>query len=109
MNIKQSYSSFKILLSKNRVVKRCVYVFLFFMAIALFAPFIANDKPLVCKYKGQWLFPAFSFKHQMQINDETINYNMGKDWKTLNTDFILFALIVNSKSSPVSILETIFG
>jgi peptide/nickel transport system permease protein len=91
MNIKQSYSSFKILLSKNRVVKRCVYVFLFFMAIALFAPFIANDKPLVCKYKGQWLFPAFSFKHQMQINDETINYNMGKDWKTLNTDFILFA------------------
>jgi len=91
MNINQSYSSFKIILSKNRVVKRCVYVFLFFMAIAIFAPFIANDKPLVCQYKGQWLFPAFSFKHQIQTNTETINYNMGKEWKTVETDFIIFA------------------
>lgn len=90
MNIKQSYSSFKILLFKNRVVKRCVYVFLFFMAIAIFAPFIANDKPLVCQYKGQWLFPVFSFKHQIQIKTETINYNMGMEWKTLETDFSIF-------------------
>lgn len=90
MNIKQSYSSFKRILSKNRVLKRCVYVFILFVFISILAPFIANDKPLVCKYKGLWLFPVFSFKHQSIVNNEIINYNMAKDWKTLETDFAIF-------------------
>jgi len=90
MNVKQSYSSFKNILSKNRVLKRCVYVFILFVFISILAPFIANDKPLVCKYKGQWLFPAFSLKHQAIVNNEIINYNMAKDWKTLGTDFSIF-------------------
>jgi peptide/nickel transport system permease protein len=99
MNVIQSYSSFKKILSKNRVLKRCVYVFTFFVFISILAPFIANDKPLVCKYKGQWLFPAFSFKHQMQINTETINYNMAKDWKTLEADFAIFPPCAYSPST----------
>lgn len=90
MNVKQSYSFFKNILSKNRVLKRCIYVFILFVLISIFAPFIANDKPLVCKYKGQWLFPAFSFKYQVVVNNEIINYNMTKDWKTLETDFAIF-------------------
>jgi peptide/nickel transport system permease protein len=90
MNVKQSYSSFKNILSKNRVLKRCVYVLMLFVFISILAPFIANDKPLVCKYKGQWLFPVFSFKHQAIINKEIINYNMAKDWKSLETDFAIF-------------------
>ena len=70
----------------------CLRVFLIFVCIALLAPFFANDKPLICKYKGQWLFPAFSFKNQYIISeDDIINYNMGNDWKTLNTDFSVFA------------------
>lgn len=90
MDVKQSYSSFKNILSKNRVLKRCVYVLMLFVFISIGAPFIANDKPLVCKYKGQWLFPAFSFKHQAIVNNEIINYNMAKDWKSLETDFAIF-------------------
>lgn len=67
-------------------------VFLVFVCVALLAPFLSNDKPLICKYKGQWLFPAFSFKNQHIISeDDIINYNMGNDWKTLNTDFSVFA------------------
>ncbi len=92
MNIKNTYLSYKKLLSKNRALKLCLRVFLIFVCIALLAPFLANDKPLICKYKGQWLFPAFSLKNQQIISeDDIINYNMGNDWKTLNTDFSVFA------------------
>ena len=92
MNFKETYHSYKTLLSKNRALKMCLRVFLIFVCIALLAPFFANDKPLICKYKGQWLFPAFSFKNQYIISeDDIINYNMGNDWKTLNTDFSVFA------------------
>lgn len=90
MNIKHIYTSLKDILSSNRVLKRCVLVFMFFVIISLLAPFIANDKPLVLKYKGQWMFPAFSFKHETIINNEIINYNMGKEWKTLENDFAIF-------------------
>jgi len=99
MNVKQSYLSFKNILSKNRVLKRCIYVFTLFVFISILAPFIANDKPLVCKYKEQWLFPAFSFKHQAIINNEIINYNMAKDWKTLETDFAIFPPCAYSPNS----------
>ena len=92
MNIKNTYHRYKTLLSKNRALKLCVRMFLVFVCVALLAPFLANDKPLVCKYKGQWLFPAFSLKNQQIISEnEIINYNMGNDWKTLNTDFSVFA------------------
>ena len=92
MNFKETYHSYKTLLSKNRALKLCVRVFLVFVCVALLAPFLSNDKPLICKYKGQWLFPAFSFKNQQIISDDDIiNYNMGNDWKTLNTDFTVFA------------------
>ena len=63
---------------------------MFFIIISILAPFIANDKPLVFKYKGQWMFPAFSFKHQVIIKNEIINYNMAKEWKTLEYDFAIF-------------------
>lgn len=92
MNIKNTYQSYKTLLSKNRVLKLCMRVFLVFVCIALLAPFLANDKPLVCKYKGIWMFPAFSFKNQQVISDnEVLNYNIGNKWKSLETDFSLFA------------------
>lgn len=92
MNIKNAYQSYKTLLSKNRVLKICVRVFLVFVCVALLAPILANDKPLVCNYKGNWLFPAFSFKNQLVISSgETINYNMGNEWKLLEADFSLFA------------------
>jgi len=86
----QTYIRMKTLLSENRVIRRCLKIFILFVMVALLAPFIANDKPLVCKYKGQWLFPAFSVKHQLTTGNEIINYHMGKEWKTLDTDFSIF-------------------
>lgn len=83
----------------NHVLKRCVYVFLFFVTVAIFAPFLANDKPLICKYKQHWLFPVFSTASKAVINGETINYNMGKEWKYLETDFVIFPICAYSPNS----------
>lgn len=92
MNIKQTYYTYKTVLSKNRALKICVRIFLIFVCVALLAPFLANDKPLVCNYEGNWLFPAFSFKNQILISEnEILNYNMGNEWKLLETDFKIFA------------------
>ncbi|MBL7936716.1 MAG: ABC transporter permease, partial [Bacteroidia bacterium] len=99
MNIKNTYISYQNMLSKNRALKQCVRIFLMLVFIAILAPFIANDKPLVFKYKGQWLFPAFSFKHKVIINNETINYNMGREWKFLNSDICIFPICAYSPNT----------
>jgi peptide/nickel transport system permease protein len=74
-------------------------IFLGYLVVALLASLLANDKPLVCKYKGKWLFPIFSFNHQTTLGKETINYNMAKDWKKLETEFIIFPPCAYSPNS----------
>ena len=69
-----------------------VYVF-----IALLAPILANEKPIILKYESTYFFPAFSSDPYFEIRDndgqkskqltELIN------WKTLPNDFILYAPI----------------
>lgn len=91
MTIKNTYLSFKKICSENRALRLAYKTFVLIILIALLAPFIANDKPLVCKYKNTWLFPAFSFKQQLTLpSHEILNYNMGKEWKKLETDFSIF-------------------
>ncbi len=34
-----------------------IFAVLFFMSV--FAPFIANDRPILASYKGEWLYPTF--------------------------------------------------
>jgi peptide/nickel transport system permease protein len=78
-------------LKKPSIEAECICVFGVCLC-SIASPIRANDKPLICKYKGQWLFPAFSFKNQQIISEnEIINYNMGNEWKTLITDFSVFA------------------
>jgi len=51
-------------LAKFQKNRRAYYSFLFILAtyiISLFAPFIANDTPLLIKYKGSFYFPMLSF------------------------------------------------
>jgi microcin C transport system permease protein len=35
------------------------WIFLVLFVLSLFAEFIANDRPIVAHYKGEWLFPVF--------------------------------------------------
>ena len=92
LKIKHTYASFKHLLKHNSVLRHSFRILFVFIGIVALAPFMANDKPLAIKYKGEWLFPAFSFKHQFPISEnETLNYHMGKEWKNLPADFAVFA------------------
>ena len=45
---------------KNKIALISLYLLLFLVIIALFAPYIANDRPLYCEYKGNTLYPASS-------------------------------------------------
>ncbi|HEY5225933.1 MAG TPA: ABC transporter permease, partial [Methylovirgula sp.] len=36
-----------------------LWIFLFFFILSLFAEFIANDRPILVVYKGEYLFPIF--------------------------------------------------
>ena len=35
-----------------------LWIFLILFVLSLFAEFIANDRPLIVRYKGEWLFPV---------------------------------------------------
>ncbi len=45
---------------KSRVNRLCLWYVLFLFALAVFAPFIANDKPYVIKMDGGFKFPLFA-------------------------------------------------
>ncbi|MBI3501530.1 MAG: ABC transporter permease [Bacteroidetes bacterium] len=61
--------------------------------MALFADFLANEKPLACKYKGEIYFPVFhSYFVDMRISQWQKNL-LNADWKNLDYDWKIFPLI----------------
>ena len=70
---------------KNRVAVYALYIVYFLFAIAIFADFLANDKPLVGSYKGTFYLPVF--KQYLvdlgigQWGPDLVN----ADWKELET------------------------
>lgn len=83
-------------LKRNRMAYFSYRVLLALVVIAIIAPFVATDLPLYCKYKGHYLFPAFSFSNTCKIGDiqtgqtEVIQYDIA-DWKHLKAEQIIFA------------------
>ncbi len=69
---------------------RFLYVLIF---IALFADFLANEKPLACKYKGEIYFPVFhSYFVDMGISQWQKDL-LNADWKNISYDWKIFPLI----------------
>lgn len=68
-----------------------------YILIALLAPVIANEKPLIIKYEGKIYFPAFSSDPYFAIKDSdgivTKERTESINWKNLPVDFILSAPI----------------
>lgn len=91
IKLRTTYHAIAGVWQQNRRLKRYLRVLVFLLFIAILAPLIANDRPLICHYQGSWLFPAFSWKNQSATARGSIRYNMGKDWKYLNAEFIVFA------------------
>ena len=55
---KYSWKQFK----RNKPALISLYVLSVFAFVALLAPYIANERPLYAKYKGQNFYPAFTVK-----------------------------------------------
>ena len=52
---KYAWNQFK----KNKIALVSLYLLFVLILIAVFAPYIANDRPLYCVYEGNTLYPAF--------------------------------------------------
>ena len=94
---------------KNKLAVAAFYVVLFLVAMALLADFIANDKPLYAKYKGESYFPVFK--------EYAVGLGLAKwepqflnvDWKSLEYETVVWPPIkfypsnvdlFNSSASP---------
>jgi peptide/nickel transport system permease protein len=75
---------------KKKTAVVSMYVVAFLALIAILSPFLANEKPLVCKYHGQLYFPV--------LKDLAVSAGIGQfptdfqnvDWHKLNYDFVIF-------------------
>lgn len=98
---KYSWRQFK----KNKPALISFYVLIALAAMALLAPIIANERPLYAKYKGESLFPAFSFKTNYHFADPTggdsINIQLDiADWKRMEFESVWWAPVPWSPESP---------
>jgi len=57
---KYAWNQFK----KNKIALVCLYLLFSLVLIALFAPYIANERPLYAEYKGYKMYPAFASDNQ---------------------------------------------
>jgi peptide/nickel transport system permease protein len=83
---------------KNKAAYASLWVLAVLAVIALFASVIANDQPLYAKYKGETLFPAFSFENKYEITDqngktELVQLDIAK-WKQMDLESVIWAPIV---------------
>jgi peptide/nickel transport system permease protein len=90
---------------KNKAAYVSFYVLIFLATIALFAPFIATEKPLYATYKGETIFPAFSFRNHYQISDPETGKNIQiqldiADWKRMKFESVWWAPIPWSADIP---------
>jgi peptide/nickel transport system permease protein len=65
---------------KNKLAVAAFYIVIFLVVIAVFADFLANNKPIYCKYNGESYFPIFK--------DYAVSMGIAK-WQPefLNVDF----------------------
>lgn len=76
--------------SKKKTAVVSLYIVIFLALIAVLAPFLANEKPLVCKYQGELYFPV--------LKEMAVDLGLGEfqpqfqniDWKKLEYDMVVF-------------------
>ena len=85
-------SIYKAKFLKNRNAKISLYIVTFLIFIAIFSPFIANNKPFIMKYNEKIYFPIFEdiFPFNLVFKYEDIR---GKNIKNLDTDFAIYPII----------------
>jgi peptide/nickel transport system permease protein len=93
-NKEQSYwSNVKRQFKKNKRAVFAVYVVLFLATIAVFADFLANEKPIVCKYQGKVSAPVLKGYAVNMGFTEWPKHFQNADWKSIEYDFAVWPLI----------------
>ncbi len=54
----------------NRRAYWSLIIFMFFFVLSLFAEFLANDKPILVKYRGDYFTPIFNFYPETQFGGD---------------------------------------
>jgi len=98
---KYAWAQFK----KNKIALVSLYLLFALIFIALFAPYISNDRPLYAKYEGKTLYPAFASETRTDsiynANGDfvqVLQYDI-TDWKELNLTSVVWAPIPYSAGS----------
>src|SRR3990172_3915802 len=75
---------------KNKLAVFSLRFIYFLIFIALFADFIANEKPIMCKYKGSTYFPVFrSYAVDMGMANWQLEFQ-NVEWSELDYDWVVF-------------------
>lgn len=90
---------------KNKPAYFSFWILIVLASIAILAPYIANERPLYAKYKGQTFFPAFSFETNYRFADpqsgDSINIQLDiADWKRMEFESVWWAPIPWSPGKP---------
>lgn len=84
---------------KNKRALFAAYIVCFLAIIAVFADFLASDKPIVMKYENGWYAPVFKqYAVDLGIGKWSSNL-LNPDWKNIETDFAVWPLIPYAPSN----------
>lgn len=84
---------------KNRMANLSLYFIYFLFAVAIFADFLANDKPIACSYKGSFYMPVVK-DYLVGLGLDTYPAELANaDWKALEYDWDLFPPVPYSASA----------
>tara|TARA_B100000683_G_scaffold84075_2_gene83021 strand:- start:160 stop:1500 length:1341 start_codon:yes stop_codon:yes gene_type:complete len=95
---KYAWQEFK----KDKPALWSMYILFFFIGVAIFSPFIANQQPLYVEYGGKTFFPAFQTLFNDSYSSEIVNPETGieeeivfklVDWRRLKKESVIWPLI----------------
>lgn len=76
---------------KNRLAVISLYIIIVLAFVALFADFLANEKPIVCSYKGKIYFPVLKqYAVDLNIGQWDEEFQNIPSWKDLPYDWAVF-------------------
>jgi len=83
----------------TRLRRWCLGLLGAWLAVALLAPFIANDRPLYVRWNGHGFFPALTTGSVFVAGEVTLDLDH-TDWKSFPCDRIVFAPVPWSPGKP---------
>lgn len=83
------WKSFKRRFEQNKPGVYSLRVLYLLIGIALFADFLANEKPIICNYKGELYFPVFR-SYLVELGGKWPKELLNADWKNLEYEWKIF-------------------